>query len=70
MIDVLGVKREQLEGVRDPGGKLIERLDVGQAALRQLAQAVLERRGEALPPGAGNVTAVDFAAAGAEVEPA
>lgn len=45
MIDVLGVKREQLEGVRDPGGKLVERLDVGQAALRKLAQDVLEKRG-------------------------
>lgn len=57
MIDVLGVKREQLEGVRDPGGQLMERLDIGQAALRQLAQTVLQRRGEAVPD-SSNVTPI------------
>ena len=62
MIDVLGVKREQLEGVRDPGGQLVQRLDIGTAALRKLAQEVLARRGEAVPVDA-TVTGHDFGAA-------
>jgi SNF2 family DNA or RNA helicase len=40
--DVLGVKREQIEGVRNPDDDLIQRLDVGGNQLRQLAQKFLK----------------------------
>lgn len=49
MVDVLGIKREQLEGVRNPGGGLIERVDTGENNLRTMARAFLERRGIAAP---------------------
>lgn len=45
MLEVLGVKREQSEGVRNPGGGLIERVDTGENNLRQLARAFLKGRG-------------------------
>ncbi|QLG96670.1 DEAD/DEAH box helicase (plasmid) [Pseudomonas yamanorum] len=40
--DVLGVKREQIEGVRNPDDDLIQRLDVGGNKLRDLAQKFLK----------------------------
>ncbi|RLK57453.1 SNF2 domain-containing protein [Stenotrophomonas rhizophila] len=46
--DVLGVKREQIEGVRSPGEHLVERLDVGENQLRALAQQFLQQQGAAL----------------------
>jgi hypothetical protein len=46
--DVLGVKREQIEGVRSPGEHLVERLDVGENQLRALAQQFLQQQGVAL----------------------
>jgi superfamily II DNA or RNA helicase len=48
--DVLGLKRIELEGLRDPGGKvgLTERVDSGEHILR-LAADVLRRQGEAWP---------------------
>lgn len=49
MIDVLGVKREQIEGVRNPGQGLLERVDVGEDTIRQLARSVLEKHGHAVP---------------------
>lgn len=49
--DVLGVKREQIEGVRNPGEHLVERIDVGENHLRQLAQSFLKDQGLALPAG-------------------
>lgn len=49
MADVLGVKREQIEGVRNPGAHLIERRDVGENALRALAAQVLKHKGERVP---------------------
>lgn len=45
MADVLGIKREQIEGVRNPGGELIERVETGEAHIRRLAREFLERRG-------------------------
>lgn len=48
MIDVLGVKREQIESVRNPGQGLLERLDLGENNLRQLAEAVLKKHGVAV----------------------
>lgn len=53
--DVLGVKREQIEGVRNPGEHLVERRDVGENQLRALAKAFLEAKGAPVPT---NVTAL------------
>lgn len=47
--DVLGLKRAQIEGIRDPNGGLIERLDTGGARVSKLAEAYLRQRGIALP---------------------
>ena len=47
--DVLGVKREQIEGVRNPHDDLIERLDVGGNRLRALAEKFLSDNNVALP---------------------
>ena len=43
--DVLGVKLEQIEGVRNPGEHLVERRDLGENQLRQLAQRFLADHG-------------------------
>lgn len=45
MIDVLGVKRSQSEGVRNPGGPLAERNDLGERALKRVATEFLRKRG-------------------------
>lgn len=42
--DVLGVKRAQIAGVRDPAGSLVEKLDTGSDRIRRLAEAYVERR--------------------------
>lgn len=47
--DVLGVKREQIEGVRNPGDNLVERRDIGENQLRALAKRFLEDNGVKLP---------------------
>lgn len=47
--DVLGIKREQIEGVRNPGENMVERKDTGERQLRALAQSFLKSTGEALP---------------------
>jgi len=44
--EVLGVKREQREGVINPTGALVERIDTGEAGIRRLAREFLERRNE------------------------
>ena len=54
--EVLGVKREQIEGVRNPGEHLVERRDIGENQLRALAQAFLEAKGQPIQP--TNVTAL------------
>ena len=46
MADVIGVKREQIEGVRNPETPLIERIETGEDHIRRLARDLLERRGE------------------------
>lgn len=46
MIDVLGVKREQVDGIRDPAGDLVERLESGEDRIRKLAELYLAKRGE------------------------
>lgn len=50
MAEVLGVKREQIESVRNPDSALIERIDIGENNIQRLARDFLTRRGEALPP--------------------
>jgi SNF2 family DNA or RNA helicase len=42
--DVLGVKRGQLEGVRDPEGGFIEKLETSGDHIRRLAEAYLAKR--------------------------
>lgn len=49
ILDVLGVKREQIEGVRNPGDNLIERADLGENNLRALAKAFLAKAGISVP---------------------
>lgn len=49
MAEVLGVKREQIEGVRNPGADLIERIETGEDHIRRLARELLGRRGVAVP---------------------
>lgn len=50
MREVLGIKRDQSDGVIDPDADLVERADTGENNLRQLARAFLQRQGVALPP--------------------
>jgi superfamily II DNA or RNA helicase len=45
VLDVLGVKRQQIEGLRDPQGALLEQLDAGEGNIRKLAEALLRQRG-------------------------
>lgn len=49
MVDVLGVKRSQIEGVRNPDSALAERIDTGESHLRALARDFLVKRGMELP---------------------
>lgn len=48
--DVLGVKRQQIEGIRDPNAARVEPLQGGEANIRKLAEAYLRQRGLELPP--------------------
>lgn len=50
MAEVLGVKREQIESVRNPDAALAERIDTGENNIRRLAREFLARRGVALAP--------------------
>ena len=43
--DVLGVKRAQMQGIRDPNADLIERAQTGDGNARKLAEAFLKQRG-------------------------
>jgi SNF2 family DNA or RNA helicase len=43
--DVLGLKKSQIDGLRDPHGDLIERLDAGAGNVRRLAEGYLAQRG-------------------------
>lgn len=49
MAEVLGVKREQIEGVRNPGQGQLERIDLGENQLRRLAAEFLAARGIQTP---------------------
>ncbi|TXI23108.1 MAG: ATP-dependent helicase [Roseateles sp.] len=56
MMDVLGIKREQLDGVvlNADEKTLIERVDLGENTLQKLARDFLLRRGEKLPEPSGS----------------
>lgn len=49
IVDVLGLKRGQLEGVRDPNAEIIENLEVDGDRIKKLAAGYLSQRGIALP---------------------
>lgn len=65
--EVLGVKREQIEGVRNPGEHLVERIDIGENHLRRLAQQFLSGQVSQEPIGAE--PQLDLLTAGAEAQP-
>lgn len=48
IVDVLGLKREQSDGVINPGGPLAERVDTGENQLRALAAEFLKSKGVAV----------------------
>ena len=49
IVDVLGLKREQLDGVREVDGELVERLEVDGDRIKRLAEAYLVQRGIPAP---------------------
>lgn len=51
--DVLGVKREQIEGVRNPDSALAERIQTGEGHIRRLAAAYLKAHADASAAPAG-----------------
>lgn len=55
IVDVLGIKREQSDGVINPGGLLVERIDTGENQLRALAAAFLKTKGIAVEEPASTV---------------
>lgn len=50
MAEVLGVKREQIENVRNPDTALAERIETGEGHLRRLAREFLAKRGVQVLP--------------------
>ena len=50
MAEVLGIKRDQIEGVRNPDSALAERVDTGENNIRRLAREFLAKRGHAIEP--------------------
>lgn len=42
--DVLGIKRDQMEGIRDPQASLMERLETDENRVRRLAESFLKNR--------------------------
>jgi SNF2 family DNA or RNA helicase len=53
--DVLGIKREQIEGVRNPSIGMAERIETGENHIRRLAAEFLAARGAAPEPTARSV---------------
>lgn len=47
--EVLGIKREQIEGVRNPSIGMAERIDTGENQIKRLAAQYLAAHGEAVP---------------------
>lgn len=50
MAEVCGIKAEQREGVINPGGPLVARVESGEHHIRRLARELLHSRGHAVPP--------------------
>lgn len=46
MVDVLGLKKKQVEGIRNPNAKLFEKLQTDPAHIMRLAEGYLAQRGE------------------------
>lgn len=44
MVDILGLKRSQIESIRDPNGNLVEALEVDPEHVKKLAQAYLNKK--------------------------
>ncbi len=44
VLDALGIKRNQLEGIRDPRGSMIERLQTDPERIKRLAEVYLEQQ--------------------------
>ena len=59
---VLGLKRNQLAPLRDPGGALVEDLAIDAGHIRRLAEGYLTSRGERLEPEPGPAPDVPAAA--------
>lgn len=49
MVEVLGVKKEQIEPVRNPSANLVERIETGEDHIKKMARDLLLRRGETIP---------------------
>lgn len=47
--DVLGLKKSQIDGIRDPNADIIETLEVEEDRIRKLAEAFLRQRGIPIP---------------------
>lgn len=58
IVDVLGIKREQSDGVINPGGPLVERVDTGENQLRALAAEFLKSKGITVPAPPATVVAI------------
>lgn len=50
VVDTLGLKRQQIDGLRDPNADIVETLSVDPDRIKKLAEAFLRQRGLALPP--------------------
>jgi hypothetical protein len=48
--DVLGLKRQQLEPVRNPDAELVEKLQTDDDHIKRLAESYLKRHQRKLPP--------------------
>lgn len=49
IVDVLGIKRAQIDGIREPHGELIERLNRGEGHIQRLAEDYLRQKGLPIP---------------------
>lgn len=49
VVDVLGLKKAQIDGIRDPKADLIEALEVEEGHIQRLAEAYLRQRGVDVP---------------------
>jgi hypothetical protein len=48
--DTLGLKKQQIDGLRDPSADIVETLEADPDRIKKLAEAFLKQRGIALPP--------------------